>query len=179
MNALDTRASGLTGVEVQQRLEQWGPNELQALRTSSAWGTFLAQFKNALILILLGATVVSGFLGHTLEAVVISIIVFFAVLLGFAQEYRAERALAALRKMAAPTARALRDGLETVVPASALVPGDIVRLRAGDRVPADGRLILAANLTVDESALTGESVTVEKQVHELPDAELPLAIGAT
>ena len=174
MNALDTRASGLTGVEVQQRLEQWGPNELQALRTSSAWGTFLAQFKNALILILLGATVVSGFLGHTLEAVVISIIVFFAVLLGFAQEYRAERALAALRKMAAPTARALRDGLETVVPASALVPGDIVRLRAGDRVPADGRLLLAASLAVDESALTGESVTVEKQVHELPDAELSI-----
>ena len=108
------------------------------LATTSAWRTFAAQFKNTLIVILLSATVVSGFLGHTLEAVVISIIVFFAVLLGFAQEHRAERALAALRKMAAPTARALRDGLEAVVPAGALVPGDIVRLRAGDRVPADG-----------------------------------------
>ena len=170
LQSLSSRAAGLTSQEVQQRLAEWGPNELQAVGTTSAWRTFAAQFKNALILILLAATVVSGFLGHTLEAVVISVIVFFAVLLGFAQEYRAERALAALRKMAAPNARALRDGVEGVVPASELVPGDVVRLRAGDRIPADGRLLAAVNLAVDESALTGESATVEKDVRALEDA---------
>jgi Ca2+-transporting ATPase len=151
-----------------------GAQRAPGRRHRPAWRTFAAQFKNALILILLAATVVSGFLGHTLEAVVISVIVFFAVLLGFVQEYRAERALAALRKMAAPNAHALRDGVEVVVPASALVPGDLVRLRAGDRVPADGRLVTAVNLAVDESALTGESATVEKHVEPLADPALPI-----
>ena len=174
LEALHSRPAGLTDDEARQRLEQWGPNELQKLGTTSPWHTFLAQFKNTLILILLAATVVSGFLGHTLEAVVISVIVFFAVLLGFAQEYRAERALAALRQMAAPTARALRNGLEAVVPAGLLVPGDVVRLRAGDRVPADGRMLQAVNLAVDESALTGESATVEKIVAPLQDADLSI-----
>ena len=120
-----------------------------------------------LILILLAATAVSGFLGHTLEAVVITVIVLFAVLLGFIQEHRAGRALEALKKMAAPVARVLRDGEEIVVPARELVPGDVVLLRTGDRVPADARVMQAVNLAVDEAALTGESAAVEKAVGPL------------
>src|SRR4029453_6161445 len=100
-----------------------GPNELRSTSRESAWRTLAAQFKNALIIILLCATVISGFLAHTLEAVRIPVIVLFAVLLGFLQEYRASRALEALRQMAAPVARALRDGVEMVVPARDLVPG--------------------------------------------------------
>jgi Ca2+-transporting ATPase len=137
---LATTSLGLSSGEAAQRLHVHGPNELKSLTRESAWRTLAAQFKNALIIILLCATAISGFLGHSLEAVVITVIVLFAVLLGFFQEYRASRALEALRQMAAPLARVLRDGEETVVPARDLVPGDVVVLRAGDRVPADIRL---------------------------------------
>src|SRR4029453_2839412 len=137
---LATGATGLASAEASQRLHVYGPNELQTLARVSAWHTFAAQFQNALILILLGATLVSGFLGHTLEAVVITALVLLAVLLGFIQEHRAGRALEALRKMAAPVARVLRDAEETVVPTRDLVPGDVVLLRTGDRVPADARV---------------------------------------
>src|SRR4029453_260104 len=152
-----TASLGLSNGEAAQRLHVYGPNELTSLTRESAWRTFAAQFKNALIVILLCATVISGFLGHTLEAVVITVIVLFAVLLGFFQEYRASRALDALRQMAAPTARVLRAGREKGVPARELVPGDVVLLRAGDRVPADTRLTQSVNLAVDEAARTGES----------------------
>jgi Ca2+-transporting ATPase len=171
---LSSAARGLATDEAQQRLQTHGPNELQATTRESAWRTLLAQFENVLILILLAGTVVSGFLGHTLEAIVITVIVLFAVLLGFIQEYRASRALEALRQMAAPVARVLRDGQEVVVPARELVPGDVVALRAGDRVPADARVIHAVNLAVDEAALTGESAAVAKTVKPLDDAHLSL-----
>jgi Ca2+-transporting ATPase len=174
LQQLGTRPSGLTGTEATERLTMHGPNELQALDHTSAWQTFVAQFKNVLVLILLGATVVSAFLGHTLEAFVITVIVLFAVLLGFIQEYRAGRALEALRRMAAPTAHVMRDGTETAMPARELVPGDVVILRAGDRVPADVRVLLAVNLAIDEAALTGESVAVEKTVTALDDPALAL-----
>jgi Ca2+-transporting ATPase len=165
---------GLSSGEAAQRLQIYGPNELTSLTRESAWRTLAAQFKNVLIVILLSATVVSGFLGHTLEAVVITVIVLFAVLLGFIQEYRASRALDALRQMAAPSARALRDGEEQVVPARDLVPGDLVVLRAGDRVPADLRLTQAINLAADEAALTGESEPSRKSIDPFDDPRLPL-----
>ena len=171
---LATGATGLASAEAAQRLQVHGPNELQATARGSAWRTFAAQFENALILILLAATAVSGFLGHTLEALVITVIVLLAVLLGFIQEHRAGRAIEALRKMAAPTARVLRDGHEAVVPARDLVPGDVVLLRTGDRVPADARVMQAVNLTIDEAALTGESTAVEKTAARFEDARLPL-----
>lgn len=176
-NALDQLASasdGLASDEAAKRLDLHGPNELQSLGRESAWRIFVAQFQNVLILILLAGTVVSGFLGHTLEAAVITVIVLFAVLLGFIQEHRAGRALEALRKMAAPVARVLRDGHEEVVPARDLVPGDIVLLRAGDRVPGDTRLTEAINLRIDEGTLTGESVPVEKTIERFDDPRLPL-----
>ena len=134
-----------------------GANELEATSRESAWRILAAQFQNVLILILLAGTLVSGFLGHTLEAVVITVIVLLAVCLGFIQEHRAGRALEALKAMAAPSAHVLRDGHETVIPARELVPGDVVLLRAGDRVPADVRVMQAVNLAIDEAALTGES----------------------
>jgi Ca2+-transporting ATPase len=171
---LGTASLGLSSGEAANRIHVYGPNELTSLTRESAWRTFAAQFKNALILILLFATVISGFLGHTLEAVVITVIVLFAVLLGFFQEYRASRALDALRQMAAPVARVLRDGQEAVLPARDLVPGDVVLLRTGDRVPADTRLTQSVNLAIDEAALTGESEPAQKTIGPFDDPRLPL-----
>ncbi|HET9359289.1 MAG TPA: HAD-IC family P-type ATPase, partial [Vicinamibacterales bacterium] len=175
--ALARAGSGLTGLaqaEAAHRFQIYGPNELQATTRESAWRTLAAQFQNVLILILLSATVISGLLGHTLEAIVITVIVLFAVLLGFIQEHRAGRALEALRRMAAPTAHVIREGLESVVPARDLVPGDLVQLRAGDRIPADARVVQAVNLAIDEAALTGESAPVEKTIDPLADAALSI-----
>ncbi|HZO30073.1 MAG TPA: HAD-IC family P-type ATPase, partial [Chloroflexota bacterium] len=166
--------TGLTTVEAARRLAEHGPNELQAAHGVSPWEIFVAQLKNVLIIILIIAVALSALLGHGLEALVIGIIVFFAVLLGFIQEYRAERAIQALREMAAPTATVLRDGREVDVPAREVVPGDVVRLAAGDRIPADGRLIEAINLQADEAALTGESLPVEKQTKLLSGENLPV-----
>src|SRR5688500_6363567 len=174
ISRLATEITGRTGAEAVKRLEVHGPNELQAHSRESAWRTFAAQFQNVLILILLAGTAVSAFLGHTLEAVVITVIVLFAVLLGFIQEHRAGRALEALRKMAAPLGRVIRDGEERLVPARGLVPGDLIVLRAGDRVPADARVTQSVNLATDEASLTGESAAVEKGIAPLQDAELPL-----
>ncbi|RPJ09371.1 MAG: cation-translocating P-type ATPase [Deltaproteobacteria bacterium] len=159
---LNSTPAGLSGSEAVQRLAQYGPNELQASHGISPWSILLEQFKNILILILLAATVASAFLGHAVEAIAITVIVLFAVVLGFVQEYRAERAIEALRKMAAPTANALRDGKEVALPARDLVPGDVFLLRAGDKVPADSRLFESVNLQVEEAPLTGESVPIEK-----------------
>ncbi|MFZ6027177.1 MAG: cation-translocating P-type ATPase [Chloroflexota bacterium] len=169
---LRSQPAGLPAAEAEARLRQYGPNELQAARRISPWEILLEQFKNVLILILLGATVLSLFLGHGVESVVIAVIVLFAVGLGFVQEYRAERAIEALRQMAAPTATVLRDSVEVEVAASGLVPGDVILLHTGDRVPADVRLIETVNLQVEEAALTGESLPVEKHVHALENPEL-------
>src|SRR5512141_2996674 len=173
-SALHSQTGGLSNAEAVSRLRQYGPNELQAIHRISPWEILLEQFKNVLILILLGATAISLFLGHGVESIVIAVIVLFAVVLGFVQEYRAERAIEALKKMAAPTATVLRDGLELKVAARELVPGDTILLHTGDRVPADARLLEAINLQLEESALTGESVPVEKHVAALEGEDLPL-----
>jgi Ca2+-transporting ATPase len=165
---------GLSSVEAARRLAESGPNELQEDGGISPWVILLEQFKNVLIIILLVATTLSAFLGHGVEAIAIAVIVLFAVLLGFVQEYRAERAIAALRQMAAPTATVVRDGHELETAARDLVPGDIILLRAGDKVPADGRLIETINLQIEEAALTGESVPVAKQIAPLSDSYLAL-----
>ena len=116
------------------------------------------------------ATILSASLGHAVEAAAIAVIILFAVLLGFYQEYRAERAMEALRQMAAPNAEAVRDGRDRLIPARELVPGDVVWLRPGARVPADGRVIEAVNLQIEEAPLTGESVPVQKSVDALESA---------
>lgn len=171
---LQSQPIGLTQAEAQERLQRFGLNELQAANRISPWRILLEQFKNVLILILLVATVISLFLGHGVESVVIAVIVLFAVLLGFVQEYRAERAIEALRQMAAPAATVLRDGMEIKIPARELVPGDVVLLHTGDRIPADALLVEAINLQVEEAALTGESHPVEKYTGALEDGELSI-----
>lgn len=171
---LDSGETGLSQKEADARLAKYGPNEIQAAHRISPWEILLEQFKNVLILILLGATAISFFLGHGVESIVIAVIVLFAVGLGFIQEYRAERAIDALRQMAAPTATVLRDGEEVKVPARDVAPGDVVILHTGDRIPADGRLIESVNLQIEEAALTGESVPVEKHTDPLPTQEMPV-----
>ncbi|KAF0110636.1 MAG: pacL [Chloroflexi bacterium] len=172
---LQSTPEGLSGDQAASRLEEHGPNELTAARRVSLWMLLFEQFKNVLIVILLIAIVLSAFLGHGVEAIAIAVIVLFAVLLGFVQEYRAERAIEALKQMAAPTATALRDGEEIEVPARDLVPGDVIILRAGDRIPADSRLIESINLQIEEAVLTGESLPVEK--HTAPLSNGDLAVG--
>jgi Ca2+-transporting ATPase len=169
---LATSKSGLTFPEAHRRLEKYGPNELPKRGRTSPLNVFIRQFGNLLIIILLIATALSAFLGQIVESITIAVIVFFSILLGFAQEYRAERALEALRKLSAPTAHVLRDGKEVELPARELVQGDLILLRVGDRVAADARLIEAINLRQNESALTGESTSVEKQ------ADAPTGTGA-
>jgi Ca2+-transporting ATPase len=166
--------NGLSASEAAERLTKYGPNELQAAHRVSPWALLLEQFKNVLIIILLVATALSAFLGHGIEAIAISVIVLFAVLLGFVQEYRAERAIEALRQMAAPMASVIRDGREADLAARELVPGDIILLRAGDKIPADARLVEAVNLQIEEAALTGESVPVEKHTAPLDGPNLAL-----
>jgi P-type Ca2+ transporter type 2C len=165
---------GLSEIESRRRLVKYGPNELQGDIRVSPLTLLFEQFKNILVVILLAAVALSGFLGHTIEASAIAVIVLFAVLLGFIQEYRAERAIDALRKMAEPIATVIRDGKEIDIPSRELVPGDIIILLTGKKVPADGRIISAINLKADEAALTGESVPVEKQNEPLESAELPI-----
>ena len=172
---LGTAPTGLTAIEAARRLGELGPNEIQAAARISAWWILLEQFQNVLIIILLGATAVSALMGHTIESLAIAVIVLFAVILGFIQEFRAERAIDALRKMAAPHAKVIRDGRELDIAAREVVPGDVVLLQPGDRVPADGRLVEAVNLRIEESVLTGESVPVEKQTAPLTQPDL--AVG--
>ena len=174
LSTLSSARRGLAKVEVQQRLERDGPNELQAAARVSPWRILLEQFKNVLILILLVATLVSAFLGHGVETIAIAVIVVFAVVLGFIQEYRAERAIEALREMAAPTVIVIRDGREMEIAARDLVQGDIILLQAGDKVAADARLLESVNLQTDEAALTGESLPVHKKIKALPEEALSL-----
>ena len=171
---LTSTPRGLSVAEAARRLEEYGPNELQAAGRVSPWTILLDQFKNVLIIILLFATVLSASLGHGLEAIAITVIVLFAVVLGFVQEYRAERAIEALREMAAPMATVIRDGRERRVNAHELVPGDVILLATGDKVPADVRLVEAVNLQTVEAALTGESAPVQKHNRPLNDEQLPL-----
>ena len=172
---LQTGLAGLSEDAARLRLAEYGPNALQTGYKVSALKILFEQFQNILLVILIIATAISAFMGHGTEAVVIGIIVVFAVGLGFFQEYRAERAMEALQQMAAPQATALRGGKERHVPARELVPGDVLLLKAGDKVPADCRLIEVANLQAEEAALTGESVPSEKQSDVLSDANL--AVG--
>lgn len=156
-----------SGEEVKRRAE-FGLNELKAEDRISPWELFFNQFRNYLITILLAATVLSAIIGELLDAALILIIVVFCAVLGFVQEYRAGRALDALKKMLSPTITVLRNGVESEVPSRELVPGDLLLLEAGDRIPADARLIDAHSLKCDEAAFTGESLPVTKQVEAMP-----------
>ncbi len=168
-----TSPEGLASEAVSERRRQYGLNELIEKKKSPLM-MFLGQFRDFMILILIAAAVISGFVGELVDTVAILVIVGLNAVVGFVQEYRAEKAIEALKKMAAPTATVLRDGNPATVPASGLVPGDMVILEAGRVVPAGLRLIKAAHLKIEEAALTGESVPVEKHSDALPEEGLPL-----
>ncbi|OQW89035.1 MAG: ATPase [Rhodoferax ferrireducens] len=161
-------AQGLAADEAAQRLQQLGPNVLHEQTRRSPWRLLLAQFSDFMVLVLLVAAVVSGVIGDLIDTLAILVIVVLNAVIGFVQSWRADQALAALKQLSAAQATVQRAGQMQVLPASSLVPGDVVLLEAGNRVPADLRLIKVAQFQVDESALTGESVTVAKQTGALP-----------
>ena len=156
-------SEGLIPGEAGSRLKEEGPNLLQEGQGRSLLGTFVDQFKDFMVLILLGATFVSGLLGEYTDAITIIIIVVVNAFLGFFQEYRAEKSLAALKQLTAPRARVVRGGEEVSIPAKDVVAGDVALLDAGDRVPADMRILSSSNLNINESSMTGESLPVEKR----------------
>jgi Ca2+-transporting ATPase len=173
---LDTSPrAGLEAEEAASRLARYGPNALEQVGARRGPRILLAQFTDFLVLVLIGACIVSLFLGEYVDATAILAIVVLNGVLGFVQEYRAEKSLQALREMAAPKAAVVREGREIVVDTREVVPGDLVRLRAGDRVPADLRLVEEHNLQVDEAALTGESLAIEKGAALELDDDTPLA----
>ncbi|MCK9420549.1 MAG: cation-translocating P-type ATPase [Nitrospirae bacterium] len=159
---------GLKSQEVSERLVLYGANELRKEKGISPLTLFLNQFKNTLVIILLVAIVLSALVGEVVDAAIIAVIVVFVAVLGFIQEYRAERAIEALRKMLSPTITVLRGGREEEVPSKDLVPGDVMLLEAGDKVPADARIVEEHSLRCDEASLTGESVPVGKRSDAVP-----------
>lgn len=174
LHELRTSPEGLSAQEAQRRLAEFGPNLLQAAKGPSPLAMFLRQFRDVMILILLAAAVISGVVGDLKDTVVIVAIVLLYATLGFAQEYRAERTIQALRSLAPPMTPAMRDGKRVQIAAADLVPGDIVLLEAGQIVPADLRLVQLEALRVDESTLTGESVPVEKMTEPPPEETVPI-----
>ena len=171
---LGSSATGLSAQEAAQRLAADGPNELKEGKRISPLQIFLGQFKSLIIWILIAAGVISGVLGEAVDAIAILAIVVLNAVIGFYQEFNAEKSIAALKKMTAPQAKVRRDGQVTSIPASGIVAGDILALEAGDLVAADARLLEAASLKCIESALTGESEAVTKQPATLEQGDIPL-----
>jgi len=174
LESLRTSRKGLEGDEALRRLEEYGPNELIEEKKTTPLEIFLAQFKSILVVILIVSALVSAFISYWkgepyTDTYVILIIVVMNAVLGFVQEYRAEKAVEALKKMVSPHVLAVRDGREQSIDAKTLVPGDIILLETGSRVPADSRLLEITNLQVDESPLTGESTPVSKRFETPPE----------
>ena len=172
--ALDSRPEGLSSGTARERLAVHGPNELRAAEGVSPWRLLLGQFRSLIVWILMAAAVVSGALGEMVDAMAILAIVVLNAAIGFYQEFNAGKAIAALRRMAAPQAKVLRDGRVVAVAAAAVAPGDVLALEAGDLVAADARLLSATAFSCVESALTGESAAVDKDAAVCVQAETPL-----
>lgn len=169
LDELNVKETGLSQEEAEKRLGEYGLNELKKEKGISPIRLFLEQFTDILIIILLIATALSLVIGEVIDALIIFAIVIASALLGFIEEYRSEKAVEALKKMTAPTAVVLRNGKEIKIPTSQIVPGDVVLLYTGDKVPGDSRLIESINLKVDEAALTGESAPVNKDINAIPE----------
>lgn len=174
LEAVDSHEGGLTDEQSRRRLAQYGPNKLAEGKKRTLLGIFLGQFTDLMIWVLIGAAALSGLLGEWVDAGIIMVVVVLNAVLGTVQESRAEAALDALKQMAAPMARVRRGGAVMRIAASELVKGDIVLLEAGDSIPADLRLLESHSLKVEESALTGESVPVDKRVAAIADEGAPL-----
>ena len=169
----DTDPQGLTEEQAAERLERFGPNEIQEGQRMSKLGIFIEQFRNPFVYVLVSAGVISVLGGHEIDAIVIAVIIMVNAIIGFVQEYQAEEALQALKERAAPEATVRRrqngESIETEIRASQVVPGDIIVLTTGAKVPADARLLEAANLSVDEAMLTGESHAATKSIDAVPE----------
>ncbi len=174
LEALSTSVEGLTQEEARERLEKYGPNELEERVRRGVLSVFIEQFKSVLVILLIFAAAFSLLIREYIDAAAIGAILVINAVLGTVQEYRAEKSLEALKRLAAPKATVLRDGLPLKIAARELVPGDVILLQAGDRVPADARLIESANLQVDESVLTGESIPVDKEAELVLPEDTPL-----
>ncbi len=174
LQELGSRPAGLDAGEAASRLEKYGPNSLKEKPKRGMLAMFMDQFKDFMIMVLIVAAIVSGAIGELLDTAIIIAIVFLNAVMGFVQEHRAQKAMEALKKMAAPYAVVMRNGKAASLPASLLVPGDMVVLEAGSVVPADLRLVEIASLKTEEAVLTGESLSVEKPPRPLPDKDLPL-----
>ncbi len=174
---LDSNLStGLTSGQVADKLQRFGHNRIEGAKGPSPLAIFLSQFEDFIIWVLIGAAIVSGFLQEWVDAIAIIAIVILNAILGFIQEYRAEKSLAALKKLASPTSRVIRDGQHAVISSFELVPGDIIELEAGDNIPADGRVVrLTANFAAQEASLTGESTPVAKTLSPLKEKDVALA----
>jgi Ca2+-transporting ATPase len=175
VHALETSPTrGLSSDESARRLEECGPNELEEPSRPTFWRKLLEQFNNFIVILLIVAAIVSALFGDYVEAGAILSIVLLNAVLGLVQEYRAEEELAALRRLAAPEAHVVRDGHRQTLPARGLVPGDVVMLEVGNYVPADLRLVETANLKIEEAALTGESLSVQKEARVVLTQDVPL-----
>ncbi len=174
IEAVGSSLKGLSTEEARRRLAKYGQNELREKKKKTALAMFLGQFTDFLILVLIGAAIIAGFIGEPVDTIAIIVIIVLNAIIGFVQEYRAEQAMAALKKMAALVATVVRDGATGAIPAKEIAPGDVVVLEAGNIVPADMRLIEIANLRTEEAPLTGESVPVEKHTEPLADERLPV-----
>jgi Ca2+-transporting ATPase len=174
LQKLESQDNGLSSQEAQKRILEHGKNELQSSSRKPAWLMFLNQFKDVMIIILLLAAVVSGLIGDLKDTLLIAIIVLLNAIIGFLQEYRAEKAMEALKKMATTTAKVKRNDQIEHLNSTEIVPGDVVLLEAGDMVPADMRLLESYNLRIEEASLTGESEAVEKHTQTLNEANTPL-----
>lgn len=165
---------GLSHNEAKRRLQAYGYNELPEQKRFSTFKLLIEQFSSFIVWVLLIAIAISCFLGEWIDAIAILVIVILNGLLGFFQEFRAEKSLAALRKMASPTSKVVREGTVLTIPSRLLVPGDLVRIEAGDRVSADGRIIQSVELATQEAALTGESISIHKSVSVIDSPDLPV-----
>ena len=174
LERLDAKEEGLSADEARRRREEYGPNVLQVQEPAPAWAILLDQFRSLVVLLLVAAMAVAFLLGDTLEAGAIAVVLLLNAGIGFFTEFRARRAMEALLQLQPQTARALRDGQLEEIDAAELVPGDVVELREGDAVPADGRLLETTDLRVNEAALTGESLPVSKRPEGALDAGAPL-----
>ena len=166
--------NGLNSSEVKGRQRKFGPNQLPDQQRRTLFSLLLEQFKDFMVLVLIGAVIISGLLGQVEDAIAIIAIVILNAIMGFVQEYRAEKSLQTLKKLAAPEATVLRNGAKKKVPTEELVPGDIIYLESGDKIPADVRLIELSSLEVNEASLTGESIPVKKETEAIKDEDIAL-----
>jgi Ca2+-transporting ATPase len=174
LQSLNSSEQGLTTEEARERLISYGPNTIKQVKKRTILQMLFDQFKDFMILVLIAAAVVSGIIGEPKDTIAILVIVILNAVIGFVQEYRAEKAIEALKKIAAQVATVIRNGESSSIPASDIVPGDMILLGAGNITPADMRLINVAHFKIDESSLTGESVSVEKHTNPLQDDMMPL-----